>query len=259
MVDGRFERAAQHLWTACQQRSAYANLPAELAPRGVDEAYAIQDAYHRLATAARGPVAGWKIATTTRVMQELMGIDRPCGGAIFERTIHHTPARLRCADFVSLKIECEIAFRLAADLSRERMPYTPDSVLASIESVMPAFELIDDRHAVYKETRALSLIADNCWNAGVVLGGPARPPSQPELDTARGTLEISGRPVLHGNADGPLRALAWMANLVAGRGQLIRRGMVVITGSLIPTTAIAPGETAIFTVAGFGQARLDVL
>ena len=34
-----------------------------------------------------------KIATTTKVMQELMGIDRPTSGMIFARRIHASPAR----------------------------------------------------------------------------------------------------------------------------------------------------------------------
>ena len=34
---------------------------------------------------------------------------------------------------------------------------------------MPAFELIEDRKAHYKGTSALSIIADNCWNAGIVV------------------------------------------------------------------------------------------
>jgi 2-keto-4-pentenoate hydratase len=54
-----------------------------------------------------------------------------------------------------------------------------------------------------------------------------------------------------------LRALAWVANLVNRRGKTIRRGMVVITGSVIPTTPIAPGESATFSVAGIGEVRID--
>ena len=90
-----------------------ANLPAELRPADVDEAYAAQAEFHRLAIPVHGPIGGWKIATTTKVMQELMGIGHPCAGAIFESRIHLSPARLHSADYVSLKIEFELAFRLA--------------------------------------------------------------------------------------------------------------------------------------------------
>jgi hypothetical protein len=35
---------------------------------------------------------------------------------------------------------------------------------------MAAYELIEDRNAVYSETQAISMIVENCWNGGVVLG-----------------------------------------------------------------------------------------
>src|SRR5271169_7226371 len=94
----RINAMAQWMWDARARRLPYRNLPAELKPASLREAYAAQEAYYRLAEPVYGAVCGAKIATTTRVMQELMGIDHPCGGAIFARTIHASPARLRTAD-----------------------------------------------------------------------------------------------------------------------------------------------------------------
>lgn len=252
------EGAARYLWESHELRADYVNLPPDLAPDGIDAAYAIQDAFHTLATPSLGPIDGWKIATTTKVMQQLMGIDRPCAGAIFQRTIHKSPARLAAADYVSLKVECEIAFRLARDLPPEKAPFTASDVAGAIAAVMPAFELVDDRHAVYRETSALSLIADNCWNQGVVLGDPKPPLSAEALGALQGRLEIGDRPALAGKADGPLGALAWVATLIAARGGGLRSGMIVMTGSLIPTTTVGPGETARFSVEGLGETRLVV-
>ena len=252
------ERSAQWLWDGHKQRADYRNLPRELRPAGIDAAYAIQDAFHALAVPSLGPIGGWKIATTTKVMQQLMGIDRPCAGAIFQRTIHRSPARLAAADYVSLKVECEIAFRLARDLQPADAPFAAADVAGAIETVMPAIELVDDRNAVYRETSALSLIADNCWNQGVVLGDPVPPLSAAALGALQGRLEIGDRPALAGKADGPLGALAWVATLIAARGSGLRSGMIVMTGSLIPTTTVGPGETARFLVEGLGETRLTV-
>jgi 2-keto-4-pentenoate hydratase len=258
MDEGLTRRAAEHLWSAHGRREDYANLPTELAPGNIDEAYAIQDAFQAMAERDRGPIAGWKIATTTKVMQTLMGIGHPCAGAIFESTVHRSPARLVSADYVSLKIECELAFRLRADLAPAGRPFTPGNVGAAVESVMPAFELIDDRNAVYKESAAWSLIADNCWNQGVVLGQPLPLAPGQDPDGLAGRLEIAGRPAVEGAADGPLQALAWVANLIAARRGGLKRGMIVMTGSLIPTTKLGPGQSARFSVAGIGEVRLEV-
>ena len=90
---------AQWMWEARQRRLPYCNLPDELRPASIAEAYAAQEAYYRLAEPLYGAVAGAKIGTTTKVMQQLMGITHPCGGAIFARTIHASPASLRIARF----------------------------------------------------------------------------------------------------------------------------------------------------------------
>ena len=72
------------------------------------------------------------------------------------------------------------------------------------------------------------------------------PLSAEALGALQGRLEIGDRPALAGKADGPLGALAWVATLIAARGGGLRSGMIVMTGSLIPTTAVGPGESARF-------------
>ncbi len=171
----RLDSMARWMWDARQRRQTFCNLPNELRPTSIAEAYAAQEVYYRLAESVYGPVAGAKIATTTKVMQKLMGITHPCGGAIFARTIRTSPARLRTADFVNLRVESEIALKLGADLPALGAPWTRDAVVPAVASAMPAFELIEDRHADYNTTDASSLIVENCWNGGVVLGDPPSP------------------------------------------------------------------------------------
>lgn len=253
----RAQRAGDYMWRSRREGAAYANLPEELRPADVAEAYQAQAAFHRLAVPLHGAIGGWKIATTTKVMQELMGIDHPCAGAIFESRIHRSPARLRAADYVSLKIEFELAFRLGTDLPVGQAPFTAERMLAAVDAVMPAFELVDDRHAIYRETSALSLISDNAWNAGIVLASPRDPRAVPDLDKLPGRCSI-GDQRFEGRSDRPLEALAWIADLTAKLGQGLRRGMIVMTGSLIPTKPIAAGEAAVFEVEGLGEVRLRV-
>ena len=151
-----------------------------------------------------GAVAGAKIATTTKVMQQLMGINHPCGGAIFARTIHASPATLRTADFVNLRLESEIALKLGADLPASGAPWTRDKVAPAVAGAMPAFELIEDRNADYAHTEAASLIVENCWNGGVVVGAP-KPASCAALVGITGRLTIGGKAVGEGAAEDPFR------------------------------------------------------
>src|SRR5205807_5175240 len=115
-------------------------LPADIRPGDLAEAYAMQEQLQTLFAADRGAVAGYKIAITTPVMQRLMGIDHPCGGAIFARMTHASPARLRRADYVNVAVECEIAVRLAADLPAGRV-HDRSSVADAVDACMAAIEI----------------------------------------------------------------------------------------------------------------------
>jgi 2-keto-4-pentenoate hydratase len=210
-----------------------------------------------LAEPTYGAVAGAKIATTTKVMQRLMGIDHPCGGAIFSGTIRRSPATLRAADFVNLRIESEIALQLGADLPASRAPWTRPSVAPAVAAALPAFELIEDRNADYASTEAWSLIVENCWNGGIVIGPPKRV-ALDDLVGINGRLTLGGKLIGEGAAEDPCATLAWLANHVAERGRDLKAGMIVITGSLIPTVSIAPGQRAEFTVDGLGDVVMDV-
>jgi 2-keto-4-pentenoate hydratase len=245
------------MWEARRQRQRFENLPDALTPGSLDEAYAAQEAYWRLAEPVYGPIAGGKVATTTKVMQRLMGIAHPCGGAIFARTIHASPARVSKADFVNLRIESEIALSLAADMPARQAPWTAESAAPFVAGAMAAYELIEDRHAVYTETKAASMIADNCWNGGVVLG-PMKRVEPGEVVGVKGRQTINGEPAGEGNAEDPYATLAWLANLLAQRRHDLKAGMVLITGSLVPTFSIAPGDHAVFAVDGLGEVVLDV-
>ncbi len=252
----RLNAMAQWMWDARQRRLPYRNLPDELRPASIAEAYAAQEAYYRLAEPLYGAVAGAKIATTTKVMQQLMGIDHPCGGAIFARTVHVSPATLRTADFVNLRIESEIALKLGADLPASGAPWTSDKVAPAVAGAMPAFELIEDRKADYTQTEASSLIVENCWNGGVVIG-TAKPATCAGLVGISGRLTIDGKGAGEGAAEDPCATLAWLANHLAERGRDLKAGMVVITGSLIPTVSIASRQRAVFTVDGMGEIAMD--
>jgi 2-keto-4-pentenoate hydratase len=258
MDSERADAMARWMWDARRRRLPYRNLPDELRPASIAEAYAAQEAYYRLAEPVYGAVGGAKIATTTQVMQRLMGITHPCGGAIFARTIHASPARLRTADFVNLRLESEIALKLGADLPASAAPWSRETVAPVVAAAMPAFELIEDRHADYARTEVVSLIVENCWNGGVVVGTPKSVPVA-ALAGMAGRLTIGGKAIGEGKAEDPCATLAWLANHLAERGRDLKAGMVVITGSLIPTVSIASGQRAVFTVDGLGDTVMEAV
>jgi 2-keto-4-pentenoate hydratase len=250
--------AARFIDEAHRTRARYQNLPEAIAPTSVAEDYAAQAALCALWDERLGPVAGLKIATTTKIMQQLMGIDHPCMGTIFAARVYASPAAIAKDDYVNVRIECEFAVRLGRDLPGGA-PYTRDGVRAAVSEIMPAFELIEDRFADYKSTKALTLIADNAWNGGIVLG-PSKPlPAGLDLDGIAGVLKSNGRAAGAGKTDDPLGALAGLANQAADCARPMTAGMVVITGSVIPTVDIAVGERLDFALDGIGETSLTAM
>jgi 2-oxo-3-hexenedioate decarboxylase/2-keto-4-pentenoate hydratase len=266
MPDGdRIQQAARFLWEEHRAQKAFEPIPAILAPRTVDEAYATQERLHALMTEGHGSVAGYKIALTTPVMQQMVGLQTPIAGAIMGGAIHSSPVTLRRADYVRLGVECEIAVQLGKDLPATQAPYRRDQVADAMAAVMPAFELVDDRQADYTQLAAhvLTLIADNAWNAGIVLGSPLRDWRTIDLAAARGVMLINGTVVGEGHGRDvmghPFEALLWLVNMLAQRGKSLTQGMMVMTGSIVATKFVNPGDTVGLAVDGLGEVRLNVV
>ena len=248
--------AAGSIDEAHKTRARYQNLPDAIAPSNVAEAYAAQAALVDLWTPRLGPVAGLKIATTTKVMQALMGIDHPCMGTIFSSRVLTSPAQIKKADFINVRIECELAVRLGRDLPKAGEPYTRESVRGAVKEMMAAFELIEDRFADYRTTKALTLIVDNAWNGGIVIGAAKAVPPGLDLNGIQGTLKSNGKVAGEGKTDDPMGALAWLANQAIACGRPMTAGMVAITGSVMVTVDIAPGERFDFALEGVGEVSL---
>ena len=233
-------------------------LPPELMPAGIDEAYRIRHEFEAIERArGRGAVAGYKIGLTTPIMQKLCGVDEPCYGAIFASEVHHRRAELTTAKYCRLGIETEIAVRHGEDLPQGG---DREQVAAAVESCMAAIELLEDLRHDYKRLSAAAMVAGNVWNAGVVLGAPVAEWRRLDLSQATARLTINGREIGSGKGGdvmgNPLNALAWLATKLAAAGTPLKRGMVVMTGSMVPIQFPAPGDRAIVEVAGLGAAEL---
>jgi 2-keto-4-pentenoate hydratase len=204
-----------------------------------------------------GAIAGYKIGLTSTSMQTFCGIDQPLAGVVLATRVWQSPVTLRSADHGRIGIECELCIVVDQDIDGD---CTREQVQEKIRSVHAAFEVVDDRNADYTKLDAISIIADNGWNEGVVLGAAAEPGVQ--LALLEGTVSLNGEPLASGStADAmhPLDAVVWTARHLAGRGQCLRAGQLVMTGSLVPTRFPKPGEHYRFEVGGLPAAELTVI
>ena len=256
--------AARRLLEAHEARRRFEPLPPELAPASAEEAYAIQDVFVALRAQKLGAIAGYKVALASAAMRRFVGVEEPQLGAMFQSTLHRTPARVRAADYVHLIVEFEIGVQIAEDLPAADAPFSRERVARAVGTVMPAIELADDRNADYATLarQPFELIADNAWAEGAVLGVPVDSWKELDLAAVRGVATINGQAVGEGRGaeamGHPFDSVAWVANLLSSHGRGLLRRDVVITGSLITSKTPRPGDLVTFSLEGLGAVELRV-
>ena len=261
MID-KTGKIAQAIMAAHAAGEPFGNLDGDLAPEDLAQAYAAQARLHELhAEGGRGILGGRKIALASKVQQELCGVDHPIAGGIFANEIVASPAAIEMSQYHGLGVEFELAFKLDSDLTSRNGPYGKETICECIASVHPAFELIIDRKADYSNLDVLTMIADNAWSAGVVLGPEVLGWREQDLDNLTGVLHWNDDPPVEartGDAD-PLGSLVWVVNLVTGMEGSLRAGEIVITGSVIKTRYPTAGDRMRYEFAGFCETVLDIV
>src|SRR5215470_7486383 len=253
----RIVAAAQLIATSRRNRVGLKALPPDLAPKDEAEGYRVQRAVHDLLLPESGAPVGYKIGCTSKVMQEYLDIPHPCGGGVFARGVHESGVRLRAADFVRVGVECEIAARIGRDLLPSEEPFTAEWVMEAIEAYLPAIEIVDDRYEQWETLGAPTLVADDFFAAGCVLGAPVARTAAPDL------LGVTGRALINGAEAGrgtgadvlghPHEALAWLANHLALEGRGLHAGQIVLTGSLVKTVWLKAGDRVRMELEGLGN------
>ena len=188
--------AAKTIATARRSRASLAALPPDLTPKDEAEGYRIQRAVHDLLLPQFGALVGYKIGCTSEVMQQYLDIPHPCGGGVFAKGVHESGAKLRFGDYVRVGVECEIAVRLARNLSPTEAPFTAEWMMEAIEAYYPAIEIVDDRYVKWETMGAPTLVADDFFAAGCVLGEAVPRTKAPDL------LKVAGRALVNGEEAG---------------------------------------------------------
>lgn len=228
---------------------------------GVDGAYAVQGDYVRRQMQARGTrVAGYKIGLTSKRMQEMCGIDSPIAGVVLEDRVHRSGATVRASAYGRIGLEFEIAVRLGCQLQCGGRELEFAEIAKAVDAVCPAIEIIDDRHADYRNLEVLSVIADNSWNAGIVLGDFVRP--WPELPSIEGIVAADGTVTDRGFGRDvlghPFHPVAWLAAHLATNATPLLAGDIVMTGNLVTTKfPVAPCAYR-FELVGLGAVELVI-
>lgn len=241
---------ARELHQAEQARSQVEHFSKRFPEIDIADAYAIQREWVQLKVADGRVIKGHKIGLTSRAMQVVSQITEPDFGALLDDMFFEQGSDIPVARFILPRVEVELAFILARPLKGPGV--TIFDVLNATDYVVPALEIIDARIEQFdRHTKAMrkvyDTIADNAANAGIVLGGRPIKPDAMDLRWCgallykNGVIEESGLAAAVLNH--PAHGIAWLANKLAGHGESLAAGEVVLAGSFTRPVGGAAGDT----------------
>ena len=223
----------------------------------VETAYAAQAAFIAAKLAAGDILVGAKLGLTSRAKQQAMGVSEPLYGMITSSMLAPYGEPVDRAALIHPRAEPEIAFLLARDVTA---PATVTSVLAATEVVFAAVDILDSRYDNFR-FRLPDVVADNASSGRIILGPDPRKPSElVDLRLLGCVLRANGNVVATAAgaavAGHPAASVAWMANRLAERGQHLRAGWIVSSGSLTAPVPLEPGTVVTAELDGLGTVEV---
>lgn len=221
-LSGAREKVLMDAADARRTKAPMLDLPEDLRPTTVEEAYAVQD----MLAEAYGAIGGWKVgapgAEATPMFAPMPLIWIAEGGAV-----------IRAKRYRGL--EAEVAFLLGKDLPPRSTAYTREEVVEAIGSCHPAIEVMESGLTDPMRAERLSMIADLQMHGGFVYGPACA--GWREIDWTRETVTMAVDGMVRvertgSNTAGDLmRLLPWLANEGAARTGGLRAGQWITTGS----------------------------
>jgi 2-keto-4-pentenoate hydratase len=238
--------------TAHGQRPAWPGIAPDLRPASIPDAYRLLHAVHDRISASGNKCLGWKVGSTSAAGQRIWGLTEPVYAGLFAADQSPNLADALQRPLARPSVEIEIATIIGRTIDASA---TPATVADSIAACHVACEVIDNRYGDPLSFGVPTLVADDFFQAGWVLG-PANPDWRTQdIAAAEGFIDIDGDRK-SGSARSILSAfesLCWLARALARDGMALREGDVVLTGTLVPPVPVPAGaRTVSMGISGFG-------
>lgn len=236
MNESNISESAETLGLARLANGPVPVLPTDLTPHDAAEGYAVQAALGDWFEGhGQGDIAGYKVGATTKVMQDILEVTEPAFGRVMTANILTSGAVVTPGADVITGLECEIAFRLGADLVA---PVTRHDVMACVEAVIPTIEIVQNRYGDYLSRGLGTLVADDFFHKACVFGSPIAYQPDMKLDEIAGRIIVNGETLHRGTGADvlghPLEAIVWLANALAAQGGMLKAGQIISSGSITP-------------------------
>ena len=248
------QAAAKALRDARESRTPIDPIATRFGIAGLDAAYAVSE----LNTAARiadgRRIVGKKIGLTSVAVQQQLRVDQPDFGVLFDDMEYLDGDEVPLSRLMQPKIEAEVAFVVGRDMADEAPSY--GQVLSALACALPALESVDSAISgwliVVEDT-----VADNASCGLYVLGNQPVSLGGISIGELGMSMTRDGKTVSTGTGAAclghPLRAVYWLACMMARRGQMLREGDVILSGALGPMVPVGAGDTIHAQIGALGS------
>lgn len=210
----------------------------------MQDAYNIQNKVIELKLARGEVIIGRKIGLTSKGIREQIGVFEPDYGTLTNRGLVLNHEDIDVSKLIEPKIEAEIVFVLKSDLKGPVV--TPWDVINATEGIMPALEIVDTRYDSWN-FKIFDTIADSASYARIITGDNLTKLDGVDLSVIgmatykNGELinTASGAAVM-GN---PINSVVWLANKMLEFGNCLKKGEVILSGSLTPVFPFEKGDS----------------
>jgi len=243
----RVEECSRYLIECRRRRLRPRELPADVAPRDLDEAYRIQSAVARY----RGITAGFKVGITSVEAQRATGAAAPIVGRLAPQDILWGRKRTVLAEDHLRIAEAEVVFEIGEDLACAQAPFSQEQIARSISGAFAAIEICNSRFNDVEAVPLADMVADNSNADLLIIGHRLSDADMQSLADLPVTLMRAGEVMVTGSTarvlGHPLASLAWLANWLAARGEALKRGQLVASGSCTGMTEFTASDVLMAT------------
>ena len=132
-------------------------------------------------------------------------------------------------------IEPEIAMVLKRDLPARATPYSDEEIRGAIAECRLVLEFITTRYADKASATPAEILADSYNNHGLLIGPAIAGALDKPIEKLHVTIRTAGGVLFdkeHEHPSGhPMKAFTWLVHFLNGRGEGLKAGQVVTTGS----------------------------
>ena len=242
MNSSKITEAAQLLLNATESATERDRISSQFPDFTLQDAYKVQREGMKLREAKGAKWVGWKMGLTSEAKRKQMSLDAAIFGYLHDRgAISGQPISLK--GLIHPKIEPEIGFRMKHELKGK---VSFDEAVNAIETICPAFEVIDSRYIGFKYFSLPDVVADNCSASQYIWGEEVKNFRDLPIEKLKMTMLVNDEVAQEAHASEisghPIHSLMQLCELLNEEGLSVPAGCIVLAGAATPAVALEPNQ-----------------